>query len=242
MADRFYARFNLSHEDFLVFKNEFDEFQNKRAKSLKKEFPKAVTALEKTRVLFIGDSISSDNLGYRISVSLAANLDAVNGSRSSATTDTLIESSLSLTEQTKPEIVSIMLGSNDSIWLKETNENMVSLEKYARNMREIIVKSKEVGAKILLFEIPLVEENLFKAYFTERGKFQTNERIRSYNRRLSEIAAEEKISLLKHEWLKGDELSPFFEPDGIHLSVDAHALFAKHWLINAIKLVKGANI
>ena len=184
MADRFYARFNLSHEDFLVFKNKFDEFQNKRAKSLKKEFPKAVTALEKTRVLFIGDSITSDNLGYRISVSLAANLDAVNGSRSSATTDTLIESSLRLTKQTKPEIVSIMLGTNDSLWLKETNENMVSLEKYARNMREIIVKSKEVGAKILLFEIPLVEENLFKAYFTERGKFQTNECIRSYNRRL----------------------------------------------------------
>jgi lysophospholipase L1-like esterase len=149
---------------------------------------------------------------------------------------------LKLIEETRPEIVSIMLGTNDSISIGSLGANSVAIEEYASNMRKIIAKSKEVGAKVLLFEIPLVEEKLFAAYFTERGKFQSNECVRAYNRRLSEIAAEENIALLNHEWLKGEKLAQFFEPDGVHLSVYAHEFFAKAWLLKADKLIKGANI
>ena len=114
---------------------------------------------------------------------------------------------------------------------------MVSLENYLSNMRKIFKKAKDVGAKILLFAIPFIEETLFKEYFTARDKFQNNETIRLYNKRLSEIAEEEKLSLFQHTWFKFDNLVPFFEPDGIHLSVYAQELFAKSWLINANTLI-----
>ena len=236
MADRFYARFNLSRTDFLVFKDEFDEFQNERAERLKKEFPNEIKSLRNKKVLFIGDSISSDNLGYRISVSLAANLQAFNGSVSSSTSATLLESSLKLIEDTKPEIVSIMLGTNDAVSIKKLGNNMVSLEDYSSNMRKIITKAKDVGAKILLFAIPFIEETLFKEYFTIREKFQNNETVRLYNKRLSEIADEQKVPLSEHTWFDLDNLAPFFEPDGIHLSTKAQECFAKNWLIQASKL------
>ena len=236
MADRFYARFNLSRADYLVFKEEFDKLQKERSDALKKEFSREAAALENKKVLFIGDSISSDNLGYRASVSLAASLRAVNGSLSSSTSATLLESSLQLIEDSKPEIVSIMLGTNDSLSITELGNNMVSLEDYEANMRKIIAKAKDVGAKILLFKIPFIEEKLFSDYFTERGKFQNNETISLYNAALSRIAEEEKIALVPHTWFELENLTPFFEPDGIHLSVMAQERFAKNWLINASKL------
>ena len=37
MADRFYARFNLSHTDYLVFKEEFDKLQKERSDALKED-------------------------------------------------------------------------------------------------------------------------------------------------------------------------------------------------------------
>ena len=237
MADRFYARFNLSRKDFLELKEEFDLFQKKRAENLKKEFPNEVAALENKKVLFIGDSITSDNLGYRNSVSLAANLNAVNGSVSSSTSATLLESSLKLIESENAEIVSIMIGTNDSISIQNPGLNQVALEEYSSNMEKIITKAKECGSKILLFAIPFIEEELFASYFNPRGKFQTNKTVELYNDRLSQIASENGISLIKHSWFTGEDLKPFLEPDGVHLSVKAQELFAKNWLINARNLI-----
>ncbi len=237
MADRFLARFNLSRQDFLVFKEEFDSFQNRRAERLKKEFPDETLTLENKKVLFIGDSITSDNLGYRISVSLAANLKAVNGSVSSSTSATLLESSLRLIENEKPEIVSIMIGTNDSISIQNPGLNQVKLEEYAGNMQKIINKAKECGAKVLLFAIPLIQEELFAKYFNPRGKFQNNETVELYNHMLSQVARENGIPLIEHSWLSGGDLTPFFEPDGVHLSTEAQEYFAKSWLINASKLI-----
>lgn len=238
MADRFYARFNLSRADFLVFKDEFDKLQKERVERLKEEFKNDIEALQNKKVLFIGDSITSDNLGYRISVSLAANLQAVNGSVSSSTSATLLESALRLIEDSKPEIVSIMLGTNDSISMGKPSNNTVTIENYASNMRRIISKAKELGAKVLLFEIPKIHEELFREYFTQRGKFQTNADVEKYNRKLSEIAKENEIPLIRHTWFGNENSHVYFEPDGVHLSESAQELFAKNWLLNVKNLIK----
>ena len=238
MADRFYARFNLSREDFLAYKEEFDELQKAREEALKKELPYETATLNSKKVLFIGDSITSDNLGYRISVSRAAELSAINGSLSSSNSSALLEQSLRLIESEKPEIVSIMLGTNDSISIGALGNNQVPLEEYTENMKKIVRKAKDAGAIVLLFEIPIVHEELFSEYFNPRGKFQTNETVKLYNEKLAEIAVKASIPLIEHSWLTGVDFTPFFEPDGVHLSEKAQAHFSRNWLINASNLIK----
>jgi len=237
MSDRFLARFNLSRDALVLYREEFALFQKNRSNELKNSLPDAIAKIQNKKVLFIGDSITSDNLGYRTSVTLAANLQAANGSLSSSDSEALLDSSLALIEKERPEIVSLMLGTNDSIYYTELKENKVTLDKYISNMEKIVKRAKEIGAEVLLFEIPEINEEAFAAYFNPKGKFQDNETVRSYNFRLSKLALECGIKLIRHSWLSGDDKSVFFEPDGVHLSETAQLYFSLNWICEAEKSI-----
>ena len=104
-------------------------------------------------------------------------------------------------------------------------------------MKKILSKAKECGARVLLFAIPLVEEKLFSSCFNPKGRYQNNETVAVYNATLRQIADEEQITVFEHFWLAGEDLTEFFEPDGVHLSIKAQELFAKAWLVNATKFI-----
>ena len=175
------------------------------------------------RVVFVGDSITSDNIGYRLTVTRAARLRATDTSLSGGKTNNIKEDAKQAILTEKPDIVSIMI-------LKHG----VALPQYAENLREIVAAAAEVGAKILLLEITPIHEANFAAHYEGKQKFQTNANIEEYNVAVRGIAAEFGATLLQNGWLGAAE---DFEKDGIHLSDSAQARLARRWLETAIKLI-----
>lgn len=186
------------------------------------------------RVVFVGDSITSDNIGYRLTVTRAARLRATDTSLSGGKTNNIKEDAKQAILTEKPDIVSIMIGANDSPIKGEPLKHGVALPQYAENLREIVAAAAEVGAKILLLEITPIHEANFAAHYEGKQKFQTNANIEEYNMAVRGIADEFGATLLQNGWLGAAE---DFEKDGIHLSDSAQARLARRWLETAIKLI-----
>lgn len=257
MADRFFARFNLHNSvgrfpmsvDILApllncekakLQRELDDFetiQRERVIRLKQSHAQEIAKLFGKKVLFLGDSITSDNLGYRTTVTGVANLESFDESISGGTSSMLLHSAKSQIEKRNPDIVSLMIGANDSVSIGKDSINQVSIQEYARNVQEIIGWAKQGGATVLLFEITPIHEKRFAASFNKESKFQTNQMINRYNMILKEIANSNEIRLISHDWITVfDDYDSLFEPDGIHLSIIGQELFAKKWLTAAAKV------
>ena len=252
MAGKFFVRFNLhnsicsypisfdilkplvdiSEEELKDWLKEIDHIQNNRAMRLKTSYSQQIEKLNGKKVLFLGDSITSDNLGYRETVIRAAGLKGINGSISGGTSSMILHSAKMLIESEKPDIVSLMIGTNDSISTEREDLNMVSIAEYERNVREIVRWAKRCRTNVLLFEIPPIIEATFSESFAHQSKIQTNKNIQKYNKVLKFIAEDNKIELLSNRWLM--ENREFYEPDGIHLSLNGQEMFAKKWLNAAI--------
>ena len=250
MSVKFFARFNLhnsicenpisvahlrpfldmSDKELDDMLTEIENIQKKRAEQLSGDY----SSLYGKSVLFVGDSITSDNLGYRDTVTLAGRLLATDGAVSGGTSSTVLYSTKAHIEKSCPDIVSIMIGSNDSVCIDNLNLPQVSLAEYKRNVNAIVKWAKDSGAGVMLFEIPPVIEPRFKKSFDSQSKLQSNENINKYNSVLKEIADSFDIPLLPNGWLCGME--EFYMPDGIHLSADGQTQFAKKWLDAALQL------
>ena len=193
-----------------------------------------LTPLRGKRVVFVGDSITSDNIGYRLTVTRAARLRATDTSLSGGKTNNILEDAKQAILAEKPDMVSIMIGANDSPIKGEPLKHGVALPQYAENLREIVRTAAEVGAKILLLEITPIHEANFAAHYEGKQKFQTNKNIEEYNGAVREIAAEFGATLLQNGWLGAAE---DFEKDGIHLSDAAQERLARRWLETAVNLI-----
>ena len=227
---------NYGAEELDRMLREIDRIQTDRAEAFKKKHPDAVGALKGKKVLFLGDSITSDNLGYRGAVTRAAELLSVDGAVSGGTSSMLLHSAKRYIEKEAPEIVSLMVGSNDSVSVEQKELNQVSPCEYERNVRRMVEWAKNSGAQVLLFEIPPIVEERFRQNFSRQSKLQSNETVRSYNEILKRIAHDTGISRISSEWL--GESDGNYEPDGIHLSYQGQEAFAENWLEKAYELIK----
>ena len=226
---------NMSDGDIRSMICEIDEIQGSRAERLRKKCPEQTEALRGKKVVFLGDSITSDNLGYREAVTRAAALEAIDGSVSGGTSSMILHTAKMLIEQHGPDIVSVMLGSNDSVMIEGADLAQVSPEEYGRNLACIVRWAKQNGACVLLFEIPPVVEERFEKNFSSQSKAQTNANVRAYNEILKKIAEENDIELRSNLWLSED--AGYFEPDGIHLSICGQERFAEKWLLSAVQTI-----
>ena len=257
MADRFFIRFNLQNsvahypatsevfgalfaEETMQAQeilNEFGEIQGARASRLKQKFGDKLTCLYGKKVLFLGDSITSDNLGYRVSVTKAAELCAVDGAISGGTSATILHPTLRKLRDEKPDLVSLMIGTNDSMSVEREGLQQVSPEEYERNLRAMLGWIAESGAKLLLFEIPPIREDRFARHFTSNGKLQSGDNIGKYNEILRNLAKERDIRVISHAWIRTEEdKERYIERDGVHFTVEGQEAFSDDWLNQAISL------
>ena len=144
----------------------------------------------------------------------------------------LLHDARMLAEQQRPDVVSIMVGSNDSVMIDGLHH--VGIAEYERNLRQMVSWAKMYGAAVLLFEIPPVIESRFEKHFLPNCKSQSNQNIQIYNKILQKIAHENHVVLVSNKWLTNQP--ELFEPDGIHLSVKGQELFAEKWLTAASEL------
>ncbi|MBO5008462.1 MAG: hypothetical protein J6D26_06465 [Clostridia bacterium] len=257
MSKKFFIRFNLhksaseypiNEEIFKPFVNEdinwikdclndIEDVQNKRAEDLKAKFPKEISKIKGKKVAFLGDSITSDNLGYRMAVTKAAQLQAFDRSISGATSALMLHPAY-LVQKEKPDIVSIMIGVNDSKCLGDKTFAGVPLCAYERNLRAMVRWSTENGAKVILMGVtPIIEEQYDKS-FNPRGTFGSNDMVREYNAVVKKIASDFEVKYLDNDWINEyDEVSELFEPDGAHLSVKGHDILAEKWIKAVAEIV-----
>lgn len=233
-ADIFATLLELPEEELQKHIDGFEEVQFRRIGLLKEKYADKLDQIRGKKVVFFGDSISSDNLGYRIAVTRAAELDAVDRTISGANSAMLVQDSWDILEKNRPQIVSLMMGANDSPMLGAERFAQVSLSEYERNVSALLRWSLNLGAKVLLFEVTPVHEDRFFKGFSKLGKYQTNENIEKYNAVLGKIAKEYRVELQSNQWLA--DADRYFEPDGVHLSVEAHDIFADKWLSAALRL------
>ena len=249
---RFYSRFNLhqcaeslpvcanimanllkrEEKEVQAYLDEFESVQTQRVDVLRNKIGLKPKQMSSRKVLFFGDSITSDNLGYRTTVTKLLGLEAHDCSVSGSTTAAMIQQAEKHRGKFSDKTVSIMIGTNDSIMIGKERFQQVSLSEYHRNVSALVRWAKEEGAKILLFEIPPVHEARFKEHYPADKKMQSNENIAKYNDVLRKIANEYDIPLYSNQWLLSD-LDLYYEPDGVHLSKEAHDVFTEKWLVAA---------
>ena len=259
MADRFFMRFNLQNsvahypstaEVFAALFSEdeaetreiladFEAIQAARVGTIKEKLGDELSCLHGKKVLFLGDSITSDNLGYRVTVTRAAGLRAVDGSISGGTSSAILHATMSKLKKEPPDLVSLMVGGNDSTGVEREGLQQVSPEEYERNLRAMLGWIGESGAKLLLFEISPVEENRFARHFGAKGKLQSEGNIGKYNQILRRLAKERGVEVIPHAWIQTEtDRENMLEQDGIHFSLLGQETFSEYWLRAAIRLYK----
>ena len=257
MPKRFFMRYNLQNgvghfpataavgaalqnaepEEIAGYLAEFDAIQAARAELLRARLGDALTPLAGKRVLFLGDSNTSDNLGYRESVCRAASLVGIDASVSGGTSSTAFGLAYTALKQADADLVSILLGTNDAVAIGSPELETVSLGEYERNMRAILSWATQTGAKVLVLAIPPIAQAGFDHYFLPQGKYQSPEHLAQYNTVLRALTEELEIPLLTLGFLEQGEAAPsFLERDGIHLNALGHEALAERWLTAAAQL------
>ncbi len=207
-----------------------------RGTLLKEKFKDDLSKLNGRKTMFIGDSITRDNLGYRATVTLTGELEPCNLAVSGTVSAMLLNKYKRSLKSFRPELVSIMIGGNDALLTGEERLPSISISEYKRNVSAFVRWAKEAGATVLLFEITPVHERWFEKHYTTKEKYQTNENVSKYNAVLREVSLEYDIPLCPNGWLL-ENLDLYYEKDGIHLSEKGHEAFALNWMENAIKII-----
>lgn len=251
MAKRFFIRFNIqkcsveaadefaniksyidiTDDEITGFLNEFDTIQKERSERVKKKCGDCIDKLYGKKVMFVGDSITSERLGYRTTVSMAAEIDALDCAISGATTSSIRDYARGKMNAFSPEIISIMLGSNDGISVEDREFHNVSLSEYKRNLEKIVSWSVETGATVMLIEVPHICQEKYDADHTNAQRYMSNATVDIYNEVVCELAEKYGTGLMKHNWMNTVENYPsLFEPDGLHLSLKGHELMAECYI------------
>ena len=229
------AHLELSDDLLLEQIRLIEDIQKERTERVKSSLSTDISRLLGKRVLFAGDSVTSDNLGYRGTVTRAASLDANDLSVSGGVSSMIIHDVIGAVKNSRPDILSLMIGSNDSVSISNDGFCQVSLYEYSRNVEKMVECAVENGVRVILFEIPPICEPRFEKNFSSQGKTQSNINIARYNAELKKTADRFGIELVPNGWLSDNENN--YEPDGIHLSLSAQEQFAARWLAAAARLV-----
>ncbi len=213
---------------------------------------------EGTKILFIGDSLTDkgastndpDTLGmgyprymrdYLYSKYPELQLEVINKGISGNRSIDLINRWQSDVLNIKPDILSILIGTND-IWRQFDMPEMdiIDADMYENNLRKMVEAAIENGiSKIILCEIPPIEKGFDDYNCSKALESKGNEMIAEYNKKVHKIASEFDLFLcplnkiLKDNISKGSNIK--YTYDGVHPSTTGIMTYAIS-LINTLLL------
>ncbi len=225
---------DASKEEIDGFIMQCRNWQMEQAEMLKREMD--LTVLHNKKVLYVGDSITADRYGYRGITTFAAEFDSYNAAVSGATSLDMLRFLKDNIANSSPEIISIMIGTNDSLIIAN-GKNLVSPDEYRKNISEMLCISKQVTDKVIISTLPPANEEAFCKTHDTNFSNLTNKSIDV----LSEIVREEAA---KHNVLLNDvanvlrkcDFNEIVEEDGIHLTKTGQRIYAAQWLKSALKM------
>ena len=241
--DKFFIRFSLqrmqgglgeafpyecimdaTHEKITAFINECEHRQQEEADKLRSKTD--ISKIKGKKVLFVGDSITADRLGYRGIVTKAAGFNSFNAAISGAVSTDMFRFIKDNIQNFNPDIISVMIGTNDSLIIAD-EKNLVSKEEYEKNIEQILSISKKSGAKVLISTLPPTDEKRFNS----PNKANNNANIGDYCEIIRKIAKKHDVILNDFfEKSQSEKLEKIIEDDGIHLTPYGQSFFAECWL------------
>ena len=227
-------------ENFLkICLKDYEEINKQSADEIlsDEQFLSYIERIKDTSVLFVGDSITSDRLSYGKILEKALNGHVIDGAVSSSRTIDLITVLDGLLAENKPDIISIMIGTNDSVCSDKVGlQNFTSAEEYKRNINIIIEKIKKSGSRIVLNAIPEADYNKFNNITPFRSV--TKEINDRFNTILKNAANKNQLVYNDYrEKMSTCDTSLLFEPDALHLSPFAHKIIAQTVLESIAKCI-----
>lgn len=215
---------DASKEEISSFIEECDTWQQEQARIICKSLD--TSPLHGKKVLFVGDSLTADRLGYRGIVTKAACLNAHNAAISGAISPDMLRYLPDRISAFKPEIISVMIGTNDSL-IVAGEKNLVSLEEYEQNIEKIVVLAKASQAQVVLSTIPPTDEKRFGSY--ERSNNNVNigkycDIVRAVSCRCGAVLNDFANEIMD------EPLENIIENDGVHLTRYGQARFAQKWM------------
>ena len=210
-------------EEVSSFIHECEKWQQKQADNISSSID--LTALYGRKVLFVGDSLTADRLGYRGIVTKAAQIDGYNAAISGAISADMLRYLKDHIQAFNPDIISVMIGTNDSLIIAD-EKNLVGKEEYGSNIEKIISVGKASGAQVIISTIPPIDEKRFNS----PNKANNNLNIDAYCNIIREKAKNGAILNDFAESAKDNSLEQIIENDGVHLTPYGQAFLAKCWL------------
>lgn len=218
-------------EEVAEYINWCDSWQKEQADILSEKFD--TSKLHGKKIVFVGDSITADRLGYRGIVTKAADMVSSNLAISGAISTDMFRYLPDRLQYFKPEIVSVMIGTNDSL-IVAGERNLVRKEEYRDNIAEIIKLSKQSGATVIISTIPPTDESRFPA----GNSSNNNANIEEYCEIVREEA--EKYGAILNDFskeAKSKDLGQLMLYDGIHLDKSGQVFFAECWLKTVLEAI-----
>ena len=113
-----------------------------------------------------------------------------------------------------PDIIIFAIGINDSQYINDKNNARVILQDYEENLQTLINLAKKFSSKIAFIGLTRVVETKVMPIPWGPDKFYDNEKIKSYDNKLKEVASKNNLPYIHmFDLLEDDELGDGLHPD-----------------------------
>jgi len=226
---RLSVAYGVSLDEVMAEVNAAQASNESEAKLLKEKYPDAASRLQGKKIAFMGDSITSDWQSYMNIMRTAFAGDSVqilDAAVSAFKTIDLVTNFVPQVTDFKPDIVHIMIGTND---MKRTTDEaaviLIPPEEFRRELNYLVGRLQAEGAKIVLSTLPPFDPPKIFASFNAVNVQYTREDRDAYNAVIRETAAEKGCLL--------NEMEPVYqkyatdaitEADGLHLNLEGQRI------------------
>jgi len=135
----------------------------------------------------------------------------------------------------EPRFLIFAIGINDSQYVISENQNRVPIEKFEKNIKELISKARKITDKILFVGLTPIDEAKTTPIPWNTDKMYKNEYVEKYNNKIKEVCESEKIDFIDifSEMVREDYETMLI--DGLHPDSKGHEWMANK-IIKEIKL------
>ena len=197
-------------------------------------------------ICFVGDSLTSDRESFFNMIKAAfvknKNIRFIDASRSGNFTVSLLLDLYQEVVYKKPDIVHILIGSNDIRRNKDVHmKNCTSPKEYKRNIEYILKVLKDNGIKTMISTPPPFYDERIKTYFEGTNWYYKQQDYAHYCNIVRKSAKKYADYFCDLEVaFRGKELSEMLSEDGLHMSIQGYEVMAEAifpQIINALNTV-----
>jgi len=123
----------------------------------------------------------------------SSNVKITNLGVSGDNTDDLLKRFKTEAMAREPNVIMFAIGTNDSQYVDNKNNPRISLERFKKNLAELLNEAKKLTQKIIFIGLTIVDETKTMPILWNKRKYYTNENIIKYNSAIQSFCKKNKI-------------------------------------------------